>query len=40
MMIIIITLRQYVRNIPGKKEIKELQKSAILGTAHTYLGKC
>jgi hypothetical protein len=27
--------RQYLRNIPGKHEIKELQKTAILGTAHT-----
>jgi len=26
--------RQYLRNIPGKHEIKELQKTAILGTAH------
>ena len=28
------SLIQYVINIPGKQEIKELQKSAILGTAH------
>jgi len=27
------SLRQYLRNIPGKHEIKELQ-TAILGTAH------
>ena len=27
--------RKYVRNIPGKHEVKELQKTAILGTAHT-----
>jgi len=26
--------RKYVSNIPGKHEVKELQKSAILGTAH------
>ena len=26
--------RKYVRNIPGKHEVKELQKTAILGTAH------
>ena len=26
--------RQYVSNIPGKHEVKELQKTAILGTAH------
>jgi hypothetical protein len=26
--------RQYLSNIPGKHEIKELQKTAILGTAH------
>jgi hypothetical protein len=29
------SLRQYLRNIPGKQEIKELQTIAILGTAHT-----
>jgi len=28
------SLRQYLSNIPGKQEIKELQKTAILGTAH------
>jgi hypothetical protein len=28
------SLRQYLFNIPGKYEIKELQKTAILGTAH------
>ena len=28
------SLRQYLSNIPGKHEIKELQKPAILGTAH------
>jgi len=29
------SLRQYVSNIPGKHEIKEVQKNtAILGTAH------
>jgi len=29
------SFRKYVRNIPGKYEVKELQKTAILGTAHT-----
>jgi len=31
------SFRQYVRNISGKHEVKELQKTAILvyGTAHT-----
>jgi hypothetical protein len=29
------TFRKYVNNIPGKQEVKELQKTAILGTAHT-----
>ena len=29
-----VSLRQYLRNVPGKHEIKELQKTAILGTAH------
>ena len=28
------SLRQYLSNMPGKHEIKELQKTAILGTAH------
>jgi hypothetical protein len=26
---------KYLSNIPGKRDIKELQKAAILGTAHT-----
>ena len=29
------SLRQYLNNIRGKQEIKELQKSALLGTVHT-----
>ena len=29
------TFTKYVSNIPGKHEVKELQKTAILGTAHT-----
>ena len=29
------TFRKYVSNIPGNHEVKELQKTAILGTAHT-----
>ena len=28
------TFRKYVSNIPGNHEVKELQKTAILGTAH------
>jgi len=28
------SFRKYVRNIPGKHEVKKLQKTAILGTAH------
>ena len=32
------SLRQYLSKTPGKREIKELQKTAILGTAHC--GKC
>jgi hypothetical protein len=28
------TFRKYVSNIPGKHEVNELQKTAILGTAH------
>jgi hypothetical protein len=30
------SIRNYVSNIPGKHEVKELQKTAILGTAHTH----
>jgi hypothetical protein len=37
--IIIITIskffRKYLSSTPGKHDIKELQKTAILGTAHT-----
>jgi len=28
------SFKKYVSNIPGKYEVKELQKTAILGTAH------
>ena len=28
------SLRKYINNIPGNHEVKELQKTAILGTAH------
>ena len=28
------SFRKYVSNIPGKHEVKELQKPAVLGTAH------
>jgi len=28
------SFRKYASNIPGKHEVKELQKTAILGTAH------
>ena len=28
------SFRNYVSNIPGKHEVKKLQKTAILGTAH------
>ena len=34
------SLRQNLSNIPGKHEIKELQKAAVLVTAHTYCMKC
>jgi len=30
------SIRKYVSNIPGKYEVKELQKTAILGTAHIF----
>ena len=28
------SFRKYVRNIPGNNEVRELQRTAILGTAH------
>jgi hypothetical protein len=28
------SIRKYVSNVPGNHEVKELQKTAILGTAH------
>jgi hypothetical protein len=28
------SFRKYVSNIPGNREVKKLQKTAILGTAH------
>jgi len=30
------SIRKYVSNIPGKHEVKELQKTVILGTAHIF----
>jgi hypothetical protein len=30
------SFRKYLSNVPGKHEIKELQKTAILDTAHTH----
>ena len=33
------SFRKYISNIPGNHGVKELQKTAILGT-HTYFGKC
>jgi hypothetical protein len=32
------SLRQYLSDVPGKHEIKELQITAILGTAHKLRG--
>jgi len=29
------SFRKYVSNIPGNYEVKELQKTAVLGTVHT-----
>ena len=34
MILIIKSFRKYVSNIPGKHDIKELQKTATLGTVH------
>jgi hypothetical protein len=31
---ILNSFRKYVSNIPGNHKVKELQKTAILGTAH------
>ena len=28
------SFRKYISNIPGNQEVKELQKTAIVGTAH------
>jgi hypothetical protein len=30
------SFRKYMSNIPGNHEVKELQKTAILGTAHIF----
>jgi hypothetical protein len=37
MMMIAISksFRKYLSSVPGKHDIKELQKTAVLGTAHT-----
>jgi len=32
------SFRKYLRNICGKHEIKEVQKTAVLGTAHILRG--
>jgi hypothetical protein len=29
------SFRKYVSSVPGQHDIKELQKTAVLGTAHT-----
>jgi hypothetical protein len=29
------SFRKYLSSVPGKPEVKELQKTAVLGTAHT-----
>jgi hypothetical protein len=29
------SFRKYLNSVPGKHEIKELRKTAVLGTAHT-----
>jgi hypothetical protein len=34
------SFRKYLSSVPGKHDTKELQKTAILGTAHTHCGKC
>jgi hypothetical protein len=32
--IIILIIRKYVSSIPGNHEVREIKKTAILGTAH------
>ena len=34
LLLLLLLFRKYLSNIPGKHEIKELQKPTILGTAH------
>jgi hypothetical protein len=34
------SFRKYVSNIPGNYEVKELQKTAVLRTAHMHCKKC
>jgi hypothetical protein len=34
------SFRKYSSSVPGQHDIKELQKTAVLGTAHTHSGKC
>jgi hypothetical protein len=29
------SFRKYLSSVPGKHDVKELQKTAVLGTAHT-----
>jgi hypothetical protein len=36
---ILKSFRKYVSNIPGSHDVTELQKTAVLGTAHVF-GKC
>jgi hypothetical protein len=36
---ILKSFRKHVSTIPGNHDVRELQKTAILGT-HTYFGKC
>jgi len=33
------SFRKYLINIPGKQDVKQLQKTAILGTAHMHFRK-
>jgi hypothetical protein len=33
---ILKSFRKYLRNVPGKHDIKELQKTAIFGTAQIF----
>jgi hypothetical protein len=34
------SFRKHVSDIPGNHDVRELQKTAIMGTAHTHTAEC